>query len=130
MSDAVSLERLRERVEAFAFLTELPLGNDAPPDVVHERQQDLENLYICRELIARREADEKLRAFAHTVMDWAFTGYDPDGGDIQDAAEKHGLVAKVEYDPVRHSLPEWLEGEVEPGDAYYEFTAILNEPKP
>lgn len=71
------------------------------------------------------DSAKALREFALQVIDWAWEGYDPDGSDIQDLAEKHGLLAKVPYDPEKHNLPEWLEGEVQPGDDYYTFTDLL-----
>lgn len=68
---------------------------------------------------------DALKNFAVDVLQWVFDGFDPDGSDIQDLAERHGLVRKVPFDPEKHNLPEWLEGEVEPGDDYFEFTEIL-----
>lgn len=36
-----------------------------------------------------------------------------------------GLLLKVTYDPDKHDLPEWLKGDVEPGDDYFEFSPAL-----
>lgn len=45
---------------------------------------------------------KSLRDFARAMMQIAFSGGDVDGGTIQDAAEKLGLLKREPYDPAKH----------------------------
>lgn len=45
-----------------------------------------------------------------------------DGGDVQDKAEKLGLIIKTKYDPAIHGE----NSEAEPGDDWYVFSDALN----
>ncbi len=65
--------------------------------------------------------------FVSEILDGVADGHDYDGSDIQDLAVKHGLLVRVPYDPEKHTLPDWLEGEVEPGDNYFERTDAIKE---
>lgn len=64
-------------------------------------------------------ARDKLRAFAQDIMRaWPTGGID--GGELQEAALRHGLIAPAE--PEQDEREEWS---LEEGDAWYRHTALL-----
>jgi hypothetical protein len=71
----------------------------------------------ARGVAAGREERDRLRRFAETMMQDAWSG-GCDGGDVQDAAEQQGVIVPVEggYDPEKHHDPS---GCCEPGDTFY-----------
>lgn len=87
-------------------------------------------------LNARHEADaarikeleegrEKLAEFARLMIgEVSWAGSSIDGGDIQDRAEKLGLIAPVPggYDPDKHGPNDY---DAEPGDIWYEYTDLI-----
>jgi hypothetical protein len=67
-----------------------------------------------------REAEfEKLRAFAQDIMR-AWPEGDVDGGELQEAALRHGLLEPSE--PTQEERDEWG---LDEGDAWYRKTAML-----
>jgi len=48
---------------------------------------------------------ERLRAFAKAIIQVAWDGMSLDGSEIQDMAEAHGLVERVDFDPKIHKGP-------------------------
>jgi hypothetical protein len=71
-----------------------------------------------------KEETERLAAFAVEMIREAWDGA-IDGGAVQDAAERHGLIVRTVYDPERHGdgieadagdeifvLADWLKAEV------------------
>jgi hypothetical protein len=56
-----------------------------------------------------------LKEFARTMIANAFDGAGADGFEIQDEAEKLGLIRKVKYDPKKHGASDVCE----PGDDWY-----------
>ena len=65
---------------------------------------------------------ERLAAFAEELISDCWFG-NPDGADIQDAAEKHGLIKEAVYDPEIHGEP--TDAYEEPGDLFYELADDL-----
>lgn len=62
----------------------------------------------------------KLAEFASWVIrNAAWTGYDLDGGDVQDMAEKCGLISITKYSRDLHGDNEFG---VQTGDDWYEFS--------
>lgn len=61
----------------------------------------------------------RLAAFCRTLLADVWGGSDPDGGDIQALAVKHGLIREVLYDPTRHPGVPAAEFGIDPGDPIY-----------
>jgi hypothetical protein len=63
---------------------------------------------------------ESLQAFAREII--RLSWYDaPDGADIQEAAEKHGLIRRKPHDPKDDGEVDYAE----PGDDIFVFTELL-----
>lgn len=60
-ADKLSDERIAEMRDALEFLTELPLRDDAPPDLVQERKVRLEQLSALTELQELRAAAKEMK---------------------------------------------------------------------
>lgn len=60
---------------------------------------------------------DNLKAFAHEVIQLAWDA-DIGGGDVQELAEKYGLIQPAIYYPERHGR----NVEADPGDEIFEFT--------
>jgi hypothetical protein len=65
--------------------------------------------------------DDKLIAFAKEVIRASWDGCEY-GGDIQDAAVKHGLIRQVSYDPAVHGSNDV---DAVPGDPWFVFNGPL-----
>ena len=64
----------------------------------------------------------RLCRFAREIIgNSAFEGYDIGGDEVQDIAERLGLIVGCKYDPDRHGPSEYAEA----GDPYYEFAPLL-----
>ena len=74
------------------------------------------------------EANEKLIKFAREFIKTECWGYAPeiDGSDVQEVAEKMGLIE--EYPATQQDCIDFSEGEFEVGDPIYKFTDLLKEP--
>jgi chromosome segregation ATPase len=75
----------------------------------------------CSQRIAELEAENnRLRAFAESVVLLGWTSSDDFAADVQEAALKANLIQTVPggYDPEKHGPSDYCD----PGDEYYEFT--------
>lgn len=79
------------------------------------------NCYIC----GIEEENGNLREFARKVIQEALDGNDVCGGDIQDWAEKFGLIRPETYDPEKHG--EHFLDVMEPGDTIYVYSEVLKK---
>ena len=66
---------------------------------------------------------DRLSLFADGILDFLWEGSDPDGGDIQDLAERLGLIENVGFDPEKHD--DHLGVCLHPGDPWYQFAGDL-----
>lgn len=74
--------------------------------------------------MTEKRGRDGLEAFAKELIRASWEGCD--GGDIiQDAAEKHGLVKRVPFDPAVHVDSEGYGYEA--GDPWFVFSDILTE---
>ena len=66
--------------------------------------------------------------FARAIMD-AWPEGDVDGGDLQETAERYGLLRKEPYDPAKHG--EWGKEEygTQPGEDWYVLTYAEERPE-
>lgn len=80
------------------------------------------NKLICGDYLEEIEKLKILKEFARKIIgDYCWNLADPDGGDIQDIAEKLGLIApKIATEEDVHE-----ESDFEIGDMIYKFTDIL-----
>ncbi|MDQ0135726.1 hypothetical protein J2T08_003647 [Neorhizobium galegae] len=65
----------------------------------------------------------KLVEFAKEVIHVAFEGGSLDGGDIQEMALKHGLIAEERFDPKIHK--DTFGNDAAPGDQWFVFAGPL-----
>ncbi|MFU3767960.1 hypothetical protein ACM7PA_08425 [Pseudomonas aeruginosa] len=86
---AAEAQALREEVEALR--TKLAMAEDAAAKGDAARQQCGGMEMEIQEL---RENAAKLAAFAQEIISGALEGGSFDGADIQESAERHGLIAK------------------------------------
>jgi hypothetical protein len=63
---------------------------------------------------------DNLKAFAQEIIRLTWEGY-VDAPDIQEVAEKHGLLARKPHDPKEDGEVDYAE----PGDEIYVFTDLL-----
>jgi hypothetical protein len=76
---------------------------------------------VPEQRIAELEAENnRLRAFAESVVLLGWTSSDDFAADVQEAALKANLIQTVPggYDPEKHGPSDYCD----PGDEYYEFT--------
>lgn len=72
-----------------------------------------------------QEENEKLKEFTHEIIkDYCWNLGDPDGGSIQDLAEKLGLI-EPHIATAEDVNPEFSDYDV--GDTIYKFTPILQK---
>lgn len=64
--------------------------------------------------------ERRLALFAASMLEISWTGSDPICADIQEEAQRLGLVVETKYDPAVHHDPS---GASEPGDTYFEIAA-------
>jgi hypothetical protein len=70
----------------------------------------------------RAEGEKSLVEFARwAITEGPFEGCHLDGSDIQDKAEKLGILIKTKYDPAIHGES----AEAEPGDDWYVFAPLV-----
>jgi hypothetical protein len=68
------------------------------------------------------EAQAKLSAFVRYVLaEGSWAGYGIDGGDVQDAAERFGLIVSEPYDPAKHGY----DVDFDDGDRWLTFTPLV-----
>ncbi|WP_395451146.1 hypothetical protein ACHMW7_15965 [Aminobacter sp. UC22_36] len=79
--------------------------------------------------MGRRVETEKLIEFAREMCRVAFDGGDMDGWEIQETAERYGLIEAVRYDPKLHTNVANAEY-CRPGDIIYVFAGPLASPAP
>lgn len=77
----------------------------------------------------KRVETEKLIEFAREMCRVAFDGGSIEGWDIQETAERYGLLNAVKYDPAIHTNVTNAEY-CEPGDIIYVFAGPLARPTP
>ena len=78
--------------------------------------------YKSRELVLVQFARKIIQEYCWGNITWH--GAEPDGGDMQDTAEKLGLIVREVYDPEKHGD---AGGECEPGDPWYVFSPMMGE---
>ncbi|KQJ58211.1 hypothetical protein AN280_02830 [Pseudomonas aeruginosa] len=97
--DALAAESQALREEVAALRAKLAMAEDAAAKGDAARQQCGGMEMEIQEL---RENAAKLAAFAQEIISGALEGGSFDGADIQDSAERHGLIAKqVMNEPCR-----------------------------
>ncbi|WP_236081656.1 hypothetical protein [Pseudomonas aeruginosa] len=97
--DALAAEAQALREEVAALRTKLAMAEDAAAKGDAARQQCGGMEMEIQEL---RENAAKLAAFAQEIISGALEGGSFDGADIQESAERHGLIAKhVMNEPCR-----------------------------
>lgn len=72
------------------------------------------------------DADTKLIDFAKAIIRLGWQG-DIGGDEVQELAEKHGLIAQVPFDPKVHNDPDLC---MEPGQPWYVFAGPLTSDFP
>ena len=63
-----------------------------------------------------------LSRFARFVLSEVFDG-ELDGAELQEVAEREGLIRKTTYDPVLHGHSDYAQ----PGDDWYELTEVFRD---
>ena len=67
-----------------------------------------------------QSVERRLALFAASMLEYAWVGSDATGADIQEEAERLGIVVETKFDPDVHNDPS---GASEPGDPYFEIAA-------
>ena len=127
---AEQAEQIAELQDEIAWLKKTPSGQDQIIIKQAERIELLEkSLKFQIDLGDKFQAEnarldnenELLKEFAHSVIKQECWGYDMDGFEIQELAEKLGLIK--EHIATKDDVDEFTDFEV--GDKIYKFTDIL-----
>jgi hypothetical protein len=92
------------------------------PEALEEIMDAVNALKLAVRDVTPREG---LESFSKEIIRLGWDGA-VDGGDVQEAAIKYGLIVPAKYDPAKHG--ENVEADV--GDDIYEFASALSHPSP
>lgn len=137
------VERMAQIAEAFADSEELgaiaglaaSTGVNSPgwvKDALHSHGQEvakriaasIRSTALQQDRPASHGMVKPLEAFAREMIRWAWDGVNG-GAEIQEEAEKHGLIKRVPFDPAIHMDPN---GYAEAGDWWFVFDGPLATP--
>lgn len=129
--DAGWLDELRPKLSA--IIQKWIYGTDHTPSenpiVIDGATDEILRLIALARQAPAPAVQEGVRLFAKAVLrDGLWDGSSLDGADIQDLAEKHGLIENVGFDPEKHT--DHYGVGLEAGDEWYQETSLLAQPTP